>query len=52
MHRVLYLAMSPDRETITTGAGDEILRFWNAFSKRDGGETTKESLLDYSKPIR
>ncbi|KAG8800198.1 substrate-specific activator of APC-dependent proteolysis [Serendipita sp. 399] len=33
-HRVLYLAMSPDGQTIVTGAGDETLRFWNAFPKR------------------
>ncbi|KAG5461240.1 MAG: WD40-repeat-containing domain protein, partial [Olpidium bornovanus] len=26
--RVLYLAMSPDGQTIVTGAGDETLRFW------------------------
>ena len=29
--RVLYLAMSPDGQTIVTGAGDETLRFWNVF---------------------
>jgi cell division cycle 20-like protein 1, cofactor of APC complex len=29
--RVLYLAMSPDGESIVTGAGDETLRFWNVF---------------------
>lgn len=29
--RVLYLAMSPDGQTIVTGAGDETLRFWNTF---------------------
>ena len=29
--RVLYLAMSPDGETIVTGAGDETLRFWKIF---------------------
>ncbi|CAI5716046.1 unnamed protein product [Peronospora farinosa] len=29
--RVLYLAMSPDGQTIVTGAGDKTLRFWNAF---------------------
>lgn len=29
--RVLYLAMSPDGETIVTGAGDETLRFWKVF---------------------
>ncbi len=31
--RVLYLAMSPDGESIVTGAGDETLRFWNVFAK-------------------
>jgi cell division cycle 20-like protein 1 (cofactor of APC complex) len=37
-YRVLYLAMSPDGETIVTGAGDETLRFWNCFvkSKNEG----------------
>lgn len=30
-YRVLYLSMSPDGETIVTGAGDETLRFWNVF---------------------
>jgi cell division cycle 20-like protein 1 (cofactor of APC complex) len=29
--RVLYLACSPDGQTLVTGAGDETLRFWNAF---------------------
>ena len=32
-HRVLYLAMSPDGESIVTGAGDETLRFWHVFAK-------------------
>ena len=32
--RVLYLAMSPDGETIVTGAGDETLRFWKVFPKK------------------
>ncbi|GFZ51047.1 APC/C activator protein CDC20 [Saitozyma sp. JCM 24511] len=36
--RVLYLAMSPDGQTIVTGAGDETLRFWNAFEKGRVGE--------------
>lgn len=31
--RVLYLAMSPDAETVVTGAGDETLRFWKLFPK-------------------
>lgn len=29
--RVLYLAMSPNGQSIVTGAGDETLRFWNVF---------------------
>ncbi|KRY50181.1 Fizzy-related -like protein, partial [Trichinella britovi] len=31
--RVLYLSMSPDGESIVTGAGDETLRFWRVFEK-------------------
>lgn len=52
MNRVLYLAMSPDGETIVTGAGDETLRFWNAFPKRDSSESKTESRLDYARLIR
>ncbi|KZT01471.1 WD40 repeat-like protein [Laetiporus sulphureus 93-53] len=51
-HRVLYLAMSSDGETIVTGAGDETLRFWNAFPKRDNHEARRESRLDYGRLIR
>lgn len=51
-HRVLYLAMSPDGETIVTGAGDETLRFWNAFPKRENTESKRESRLDYGRLIR
>ncbi|CAG9328909.1 unnamed protein product [Blepharisma stoltei] len=29
--RVLYLCMSPDGQTVVTGAGDETLRFWDLF---------------------
>ncbi|KAF2837845.1 WD40 repeat-like protein [Patellaria atrata CBS 101060] len=36
-YRVLYLAMSPDGQVIVTGAGDETLRFWNAFKRRESG---------------
>lgn len=39
-YRVLYLAMSPDGQTIVTGAGDETLRFWNAF-QRPAGESAR-----------
>ena len=34
-YRVLYLAMSPDGQTVVTGAGDETLRFWKCFGKRE-----------------
>lgn len=34
-YRVLYLAISPDGQTIVTGAGDETLRFWNIFPQLD-----------------
>ena len=51
-NRVLYLAMSPDGETIVTGAGDETLRFWNAFPKREGEGERGESALDYGRLIR
>ena len=37
-HRVLYLAMSPDGQTIVTGAGDETLRFWDVFPRRTIGD--------------
>jgi cell division cycle 20-like protein 1 (cofactor of APC complex) len=30
-YRVLYLAVSPDGQTLVTGAGDETLRFWKVF---------------------
>jgi len=29
--RVLFLAVSPESQTIVTGAGDETLRFWSCF---------------------
>ncbi|MCJ1355218.1 MAG: substrate-specific activator of APC-dependent proteolysis [Icmadophila ericetorum] len=35
-YRVLYLAMSPDGQTVVTGAGDETLRFWKCFGRREG----------------
>lgn len=39
--RVLYLAMSPDGESIVTGAGDETLRFWKIFPKSNKQEKEK-----------
>ena len=42
--RVLYLSMSPDGQTIVTGAGDETLRFWNVFpSNKDNGQKNEVS---------
>ena len=29
--RVLYLSLSPDGQSIVTGAGDKTLKFWNIF---------------------
>lgn len=43
-YRVLYLAMSPDGQTIVTGAGDETLRFWNAFEKGRCGEAPRDEM--------
>ena len=46
-YRVLYLAMSPDGQTIVTGAGDETLRFWSVFPgpKNKGGSRLGTGLL-------
>ena len=46
-YRVLYLAMSPDGQTIVTGAGDETLRFWNVFPgpKSNDGNRLGSSLV-------
>lgn len=47
-YRVLYLAISPDGQTIVTGAGDETLRFWNVFpapkSQGSGNDSSMWSL--------
>jgi cell division cycle 20-like protein 1 (cofactor of APC complex) len=47
-YRVLYLAMSPDGETIVTGAGDETLRFWKVFPAAEGVKEKELSLIDPS----
>ena len=46
--RVLYLAMSPDGETIVTGAGDETLRFWKVFPSAQGVRDRELSMIDPS----
>lgn len=44
--RVLYLAVSPDGQTIVTGAGDETLRFWSVFpGARSAGPDNSVSSL-------
>ncbi|GAA99657.1 hypothetical protein E5Q_06360 [Mixia osmundae IAM 14324] len=50
--RVLYLAMSPDGQTIVTGAGDETLRFWNAFPKSKTEKKNDASLLNPFSKVR
>ncbi|GAA6032547.1 hypothetical protein JCM8097_004810 [Rhodosporidiobolus ruineniae] len=50
--RVLYLASSPDGQTIVTGAGDETLRFWNAFPKGKVERKTDTSALSPFGQIR
>jgi cell division cycle 20-like protein 1 (cofactor of APC complex) len=37
-HRVLYLGISPDGQSIVTAAGDETMRFWNLFPPFKSGE--------------
>ena len=44
--RVLYLASSPDGQTIVTGAGDETLRFWNVFPGASAG-----AAMDVTSPL-
>ncbi len=45
-YRVLYLAMSPDGESIVTGAGDETLRFWKIFPSLTGSKDKETSQID------
>ncbi|KAM9902753.1 hypothetical protein OXX69_008185, partial [Metschnikowia pulcherrima] len=51
-YRVLYLSLSPDGETIVTGAGDETLRFWNVFEKNRNNEPAPSVLLDAFSQLR
>lgn len=43
--RVLYLAISPDGQTIVTGAGDETLRFWNVYPKKKEAASSPSVIL-------
>ncbi|CAD7925970.1 unnamed protein product [Amoebophrya sp. A120] len=52
-YRVLYLALSPDGQSIVTGAGDETLRFWNVFPGSSGRSNGNQLLsLPFSTTIR
>lgn len=51
-YRVLYLSMSPDGQTIVTGAGDETLRFWNVFEKAKNDYDSSSVLLDAFTQLR
>ena len=53
-YRVLYLAMSPCGQNIVTGAGDETLRFWNAFptKSKSSGLFGKSTLLPSNMDLR
>lgn len=46
-YRVLYLAMSPEGDVIVTGAGDETLRFWKCFNKKQKSEAGSGKLDDW-----
>eukprot|EP00463_Aulacantha_scolymantha_P001039 TRINITY_DN1723_c0_g1_i1.p1 TRINITY_DN1723_c0_g1~~TRINITY_DN1723_c0_g1_i1.p1 ORF type:complete len:256 (+),score=23.19 TRINITY_DN1723_c0_g1_i1:884-1651(+) len=47
-YRVLYLALSPDGQTIVTGAGDETLRFWNVFPSSKSKRSSLSFLSSYN----
>ena len=52
-YRVLYLAMSPDGQTIVTGAGDETLRFWNVFpGRKSNSGSGLHASLPFTRTIR
>lgn len=53
-YRVLYLAISPDGQTIVTGAGDETLRFWNVFPgpRQRSGSGLTSAALPFGRTIR
>ncbi|KYQ89993.1 WD40 repeat-containing protein [Tieghemostelium lacteum] len=52
--RVLYLAVSPDGQTLVTGAGDQTLRFWNVFPNKDSNSCNLDSFYNskYDMDIR
>ncbi|KAF2721861.1 WD40 repeat-like protein [Polychaeton citri CBS 116435] len=51
-YRVLYLSMSPDGAVIVTGAGDETLRFWDVFNKKEKSYPKSGSIVSEWGTIR
>lgn len=39
--RVLHMALSPDGQTVVSGAADETLRFWKVFAKQEAGKAAR-----------
>lgn len=54
--RVLYSALSPDGQTVVTGAADENLKFWTAFEhkkkKRDVAADVGDELVEGMKKVQ
>lgn len=46
--RVLHLALSPDGQTVVSGAGDETLRFWRVFEAAESKRQTCNKTLGQS----
>ena len=51
-YRVLYLAMSPDGQTLVTGAGDETLRFWRVFPPKKQHVAAKSRIVPSASDLR
>lgn len=51
-YRVLYLSMSPDGQTLVTGAGDETLRFWNVFPPQKQEKSIISTLVPSMRDMR
>lgn len=50
--RVLYLSVSPDGQTLVTGAGDETLRFWNVFPQKKESKSPVSNILPSAMDLR
>ena len=45
--RVLYATLSPDGQTIVTGAGDETIKFWKVFPEKKRIENSKLKISNF-----